>query len=1104
MSSNNTTTISGDSGNPRGTMRSSIITASAGSGKTYTITQKLAERIRGGLSPSAFIATTFTTKAAAELSSRIRTRLMSDGLTEEAQALDSALVGTVNAVSATLVRDFAIDAGLSPELETLTEDTAKQAFSLACDGIVADRENSHRDLIARVGYDKAVDAAEWDRGKSFAETVQDIADTARQNLISPEELRRSAAPSIESLMDVLDSLATAAATDERATWVGPALAGIKAAIACETPPKSATAEKRVAAFEKARSWSTDEWESLTWNAWARLMDAKVPGGGTTKTVAKAFTGACTLTGRDIAANPSYRADIAAMTNLVLDTAADCLVAYDEYKKALGFIDFTDQEVQALEVIRSSQSVRDAIAATYEVLVVDEFQDTNPIQLALFFELGQLAGEVIWVGDPKQSIYGFRGSDPSLMAAAIDALRENGDVTALDKSWRSHRQPLQLTNELFSAVMPDDPNVRLGIDESIAPKRDGGDVRLWDIGSPGRGNAVWLGSVAKGMRDLLEETGLPGGRTAVLARTKANVDAIVEKLTELGVACTGERTNLRTVREGQIIRAALAFLLDERDTRALVELIVLLDDHAAHETWFGQLESAPDREARREILSGWAHDPSLRHLQDLRAVAVNLTPVEIVRHSVDALDLRRRIAGWTNPAHRMTSLDAFTGMAAEYQDECRAGGSPVTLSGFLTWFDAADPRSSTTDDPDSVYVGTIHSSKGLEWEAVCVAVGDPKDRFTPDGYWVGSHRPPTIVDPLGDRYLRFWPAVTPDAALIVETMRRHPEQDARHKASIEDARRLSYVALTRAARHSILCPRKDFTDYDAVRGTKVTLTWTKDEPQLLVRKTKKSEGIPVPARIEAKTPADEDDLMVKRGTAHALGIDELRGDSTPRLHVGTVLSDDVPAATADSAAPATQAMAFPRPARITPSGLSATDAEKARAGVMTRASLGVPLVSGGDEKWELVGEAVHDYLALPLGVLDDGSKQSAADRLVASWGVGSLVDAGRLIETGRRWAEWLDAEYPGANIRSEVPVTWRNASHQVAEGWIDQLIETADGSLVLVDHKTYPGPEPEKHVREKYVGQLSGYADALELAGLGRPKEILVHLPLKGLVVSVRP
>lgn len=250
MSSNNTTTISGDSGNPGGTMRSSIITASAGSGKTYTITQKLAERIRGGLSPSAFIATTFTTKAAAELSSRIRTRLMSDGLTEEAQALDSALVGTVNAVSATLVRDFAIDAGLSPELETLTEDTAKQAFSLACDGIVADRENSHRDLIARVGYDKAVDAAEWDRGKSFAETVQDIADTARQNLISPEELRRSAAPSIESLMDVLDSLATAAATDERATWVGPALAGIKAAIACETPPKSATAEKRVAASKR--------------------------------------------------------------------------------------------------------------------------------------------------------------------------------------------------------------------------------------------------------------------------------------------------------------------------------------------------------------------------------------------------------------------------------------------------------------------------------------------------------------------------------------------------------------------------------------------------------------------------------------------------------------------------------------------------------------------------------------------------------------------------------------------------------------------------------------------------------------------------------------
>ena len=59
-------------------------------------------------------------------------------------------------------------------------------------------------------------------------------------------------------------------------------------------------------------------------------------------------------------------------------------------------------------------------------------------------------------------------------------------------------------------------------------------------------------------------------------------------------------------------------------------------------------------------------------------------------------------------------------------------------------------------------------------------------------------------------------------------------------------------------------------------------------------------------------------------------------------------------------------------------------------------------------------------------------------------------------------------------------------------------------MVLIDHKTYPGDDPIGHVRENYIGQLSGYADALELAGRGRPAEILVHLPLKGLVVAIRP
>ncbi len=167
-------------------------------------------------------------------------------------------------------------------------------------------------------------------------------------------------------------------------------------------------------------------------------------------------------------------------------------------------------------------------------------------------------------------------------------------------------------------------------------------------------------------------------------------------------------------------------------------------------------------------------------------------------------------------------------------------------------------------------------------------------------------------------------------------------------------------------------------------------------------------------------------------------------------------------------------------------------------------LGAPLVSGGGQHWERVGEAVHGYLGLPLATLGADLRERAAERLIGSWGVGAHVSAETMADLGTRWLKWLDAEFPDAVIRSEVPVTWRNEDHQIHEGWIDQLLELPDGRVVLIDHKTYPGDDPIGHVRENYIGQLSGYADALELAGRGRPAEILVHLPLKGLVVAIRP
>ncbi|MGV8677625.1 UvrD-helicase domain-containing protein, partial [Pseudomonas aeruginosa] len=112
-----------------------------------------------------------------------------------------------------------------------------------------------------------------------------------------------------------------------------------------------------------------------------------------------------------------------------------LDAYEQAKKALGAVDFSDQEVLLLRALKTKSTVREVLAAELDLIMVDEFQDTSPLQLALFVELAKLAKRSVWVGDPKQAIYGFRGTDASLITGVLGAIKDWGGTIgkALDTS-----------------------------------------------------------------------------------------------------------------------------------------------------------------------------------------------------------------------------------------------------------------------------------------------------------------------------------------------------------------------------------------------------------------------------------------------------------------------------------------------------------------------------------------------------------------------------------------------------------------------------------------------------------------------------------------------
>ena len=105
-----------------------IVTASAGTGKTYTLTERIEKDILKGRDPARVVATTFTVKAAEELRERARGRLLSKGDAPNAIRLLGARIGTVNGVCGGLVKEFAFGLGLSPIVEVIDDDRSDAAF----------------------------------------------------------------------------------------------------------------------------------------------------------------------------------------------------------------------------------------------------------------------------------------------------------------------------------------------------------------------------------------------------------------------------------------------------------------------------------------------------------------------------------------------------------------------------------------------------------------------------------------------------------------------------------------------------------------------------------------------------------------------------------------------------------------------------------------------------------------------------------------------------------------------------------------------------------------------------------------------------------------
>ena len=1060
-----------------------IITASAGSGKTSRLSKVLQTALLDGSArPEHIIATTFTKKAAAELIERARGRLLESNEPERAHQLLAARIGTVNSVCGALVSDFAFELGVSPSLRILEPAAAEVELRRALATVVSvDTADDLESLQSRFEGDL-----------SWGVEVRKVIEAARANGLTADDMRVSAERSLGALDECLGPV-----QDE--TVISSALerALSQAIDAIDTQfDTTKTTAKYLKQLRDAR-WDLSRGR-LSWGDWAKLSSC-----APAKKSKDAAPPVQEAAQRHVA-HPALRAQMRSFIETVFEVAASGLSAYQAHKRERGLLDFVDQEALALELLRRDD-VRAELAGEIDLVLSDEFQDTSPIQLAIFLELARLAKRSVWVGDPKQSIFGFRGTDPALMDAAIESLTSPthdpdlvekaadalvaGPVETLSTSFRSRPELVAVTNSVFAPAFASyglaEDHTRLEAHLDPEPEGLGSCVEYWPLQKDGKANnkGTRARAVAEGVRQLLaddspvrnraDDAVRPGraGDVAVLCRTNQQCHDVSVALAGLGVNAVVPRVGLFDSAEAQLVLSGLRLWVDPRDSLAMAEVARIV-------SYPTQLDALAERIFEDPGTAGLAGDPVVARVLQAREAQADRNLVGVVDALIDALELRKRCAGWGQAAQRIANLDAVRWQVASYCAEAEARGEAASIVGFLGFVEEMVEewgwQKSRTDDQallgadEAVTVSTWHRAKGLEWPIV-VLYGLESLR-TPSAYGVhveSDRGDIDVADPLADRWVRFWPNpynTSNQKGPVRDAVEATPLFYKLAKKTRREALRVLYVGWTRARDRLVFAPQEGKL-FDGIVGTV-----TEIDSALMKTPVETGEtawgGKPVDIEVTPMTPA-------------TLGAPEVASGSYWEARGG------VP---------------HP-PARLSPSSLVGP-AEIGVPGELKRIGERIPLT--GSPNMTHLGEAIHGFLAADNVESDRAARLAMAEGLLERWGVNTALDAVMLLQASDGLNTWLGTEWPGASIRREWSIAQRLVGGTTLQGVADLVLELPEG-FVVIDHKSFPGTiEEAGHRAATFSGQLAAYSSALSAAlkrdCLGR----YLHLPVLGLVVSVEP
>jgi ATP-dependent helicase/nuclease subunit A len=823
------------------------LSAGAGCGKTSVLTQRFLSHLEPGDAGdelSTLVAITFTERAAREMRDRIRAecraRLRAAPAADAphwqalVRELDSARIGTIHGFCASLLRSHAVEAGIDPLFRPLDEALADSFLSKGIRGglhaLLGSNDPDAEELVFELGL------ARTEQVLASLVTQRYRIDFSQWENVTAEELARRwderwHAEAVPWLLQRLgeSALATTILDLLRQHVPENRVMRERREELLEQIPKLAGAADPAALIESlvenARvqgGGNQNDWESE--EVYFAVRDAL----GKFREELKSLQ-------KQLDSDPASLLRGAEIGMCALRVTERVGRIYDERKAEASLLDFDDLLLLARNLLRDHDDVRRRAAAGIRLLMVDEFQDTDPIQndiVRLLCGDDLLSGRLFVVGDAKQSIYRFRRAEPRVFHELRGELLEKGRLP-LSLNFRSQPQILAFVNAVFDGARGLGPEYEPL--EAHAPQLspvpcveflfavNGADPKKDDeedqreaaedalVAARRQREADWI---ARRLSQLLtdgisrvrdrDERGKPCLRQAklrdiaILFRAMSDVRYYEEALRKYGLDhyVVGGRAFFAQQEVFDVVNLC-RWLDDPADRPALVGILrspmfSLSDDtiftlgRNPHQTLFAQPPAQLPEQQQDQVRFAAAVLAELLEKKDGLPIAQLLNRA-IDRTGYDAALLTEFIG-----PRKLANLRKLVDMAREFD---RSG--LFTLGDFVDrlWDSVADevyePLAATHPESSNVIrLMSIHQSKGLEFPIVIVADCDRKSR---------DAGPPAALDPLLGPVVGLPVKFGIERPHLATKMRRIFEDEE----ELNESLRLFYVATTRAADHLIL-------------------------------------------------------------------------------------------------------------------------------------------------------------------------------------------------------------------------------------------------------------------------------------------------------------